>query len=131
MHVDLVEARAERAQHGRERVDQRFGHEAERDGAFVRAAQLPDLPLDLLAFAEDRTGAREQPLADGGRHDPAIGAREQRRAERRLEALQLLRDAALREIERACGGAQAAVLDDGLEDAELGERERHGHARGR
>src|SRR6516164_2020860 len=105
MHGHARKALAEFGEHGRARIDERFRRQAERHLSRVLAAKLLRFLRGALAFAEDRRRALQHALSESGERDAAIGTREERRAEQRLEVLQLLRDAALRDAERARRGA--------------------------
>ena len=57
-------------------------------------------------------------LAVGLEHEPLVVALEQLRAEQLLQALELLADGSLREVEKRGGARDAARLDDGNEGAQ-------------
>jgi hypothetical protein len=69
--------------------------------------------------------ALQQPLAKRGQRNAAIRADKQRCAQHRFKVLQLLRDAALRDAQRARGCTQAAVFGYCLEGSQLGDGQRH------
>ena len=99
---------------------------------------MPNIPKPSVPPRRSRTSATasrarstigEHPLCLGpeaaarlGEDEAAAGASEQRDAELRLELAHLLRDGGLREVERARGGAEGAVLGRGEEVLELLDR---------
>lgn len=125
MQRDLRKARTEIHQHGCQCVDKRLGSHAERDLACMVAAQLLHFLLGAFAFADDRAGALQQPLAQRCQRNAAIRADKQRGAQDRFKVLQLLRDAALRDAQGARGCAQAAMFGYCLEGSQLRDGQRH------
>ena len=63
----------------------------------------------------------DQALAVGLEHEPLVVALEQLRAEQLLQALELLADGRLREVQERGGARDAAPLHDGHEGAQEGD----------
>ena len=87
--------------------------------------------LGLAQAFEDVGRGRQQALAGGGQHQPLADAQEQRGAEARLDAAQLMAERRLREMELIAGARQAADLRDGGDQLQVANLKIHSHERKR
>ncbi len=103
-----------------ERAERGEGRDADAAPA-ARAADLLDAGIETRQQRLDRS---QQQLPVGGELDPARAAREERRAELVLEALDLAADRRLGDVQLVGGGAEAERPGDRLEGSQGAQRER-------
>ncbi len=102
-----------------DQVRRRCAEHAEAERAAAKVAHLGYGVPGTLDIGEHALGLGPEPAAGLGEHEAAAGACEERDPELALELSHLLRDRRLREVERARGSAERAVLDRGQEVREL------------
>jgi hypothetical protein len=129
--VDERALAAEAGEQRRERVAADRHARAEDDAALRAVRQALEVPRELAGAAQEVAGPdvhRAPALREV--HPPALAV-EQARAEALLERSDVRGDDGLRDVEAVRGAADAAELDDKLEDLELVQRDAavdgHGH----
>ena len=90
-------------------------------------AHPPDVLLGLREPLEDVLRRRQQPLAGRRQHQPLADAQEQRGAEPRLDAAQLVAERGLRQVQPVAGARQAAHVGDRGDQLQVPDFEIHAH----
>ena len=87
----------------------------------------PDVVLGLRQALEDVLRGRQQPLAGRRQHEALADPQEQRRAEARLDAAQLMAERGLRQVQPVAGAREAPGLGDRGHQLQMADFEIHAH----
>lgn len=119
VHIHEGEAGAEFADAAQGFEGQDRGDEAQVQGALAALADAGDLGQVAFGVAEQGGGALAQHGSGGGEGDCARGAVEQPRAEQGFQALDLLGERGLGDVQAGGGAAEVQFVGDGQEIAQV------------